>query len=248
MQNDTPLLGVLGGMGPLATVDFLRKLIEETPAERDQDHVPVVVYSVPQIPDRPAAIVAGGPTPLPAMLEGVRVLRQAGARAIAIPCNTAHYWYDELARAAGVPVLHIADAACAALDGRRLRAERVGLMGTDGTLAAGFLQSRLAARGLAPLLNTREEQAQWVLPAIACVKRHALADASELVARACAGLVERGAQAIILACTELPVALGHAPGPYGPMAVDATRALAQACAAWWAQQRSSVAAAAHAAR
>src|SRR5688572_33509583 len=98
----SPLLGVLGGMGPLATVDFLAKLIEETGAERDEDHVPVVVYSVPQIPSRPAAILHGGASPLPAMLEGVRTLERAGATAIAIACNTAHYWHDALA-AQGVP-------------------------------------------------------------------------------------------------------------------------------------------------
>ena len=70
-SKTTPLLGVLGGMGPLATVDFLTKLIEESGAERDDDHVPVVVYSVPQIPSRPAAIIAGGESPLPAMLVRV---------------------------------------------------------------------------------------------------------------------------------------------------------------------------------
>src|SRR5690606_28553292 len=106
--NANPLLGVLGGMGPLATVDFLSKLIEETAAGRDDDHVPVVVYSVPQIPSRPAAIVSGGPSPLPAMLDGVRTLKGAGATVLAIACNTAHYWYDDLAAAAGIPIVHIA--------------------------------------------------------------------------------------------------------------------------------------------
>src|SRR4051812_14632246 len=108
MREKRRVLGVLGGMGPLATVDFLKKLIEETPATRDQDHVPVVVYSVPQIPDRPGAILEATESPLPAMLEGVRVLKGAGAAALAIACNTAHYWYDELS-AEGVPVVHIAD-------------------------------------------------------------------------------------------------------------------------------------------
>lgn len=232
MKNDTPLLGVLGGMGPLATVDFLRKLIEETPAERDQDHIPVVVYSVPQIPDRPSAIVGDGPSPLPAMLEGVCVLKQAGARAIAIPCNTAHYWYDDIARAAGMPVLHIADAACAELGRRRPGARRVGLMGTDGTLAAGFLQARLSERRLEALLNTADEQARWVLPAIAAVKRGDLDTAHRLVVQACAALEGRGAEAIVLACTEIPLAVAHAASRYDAVAIDATRALAQACVRW----------------
>src|ERR671937_468722 len=164
------LLGVLGGMGPLATVDFLRKLIEETPASRDADHVPVVVYSVPQIPDRPAAIIGDGPSPLPEMAAGVRVLARAGASCIAIPCNTAHYWFDELAREAGAPILHIADAACDAL-ARRGGSPTVGVIGTRGTIAAGFYQERLTARGLQVVLSSDSDLTDFVLPAIAAVKR-----------------------------------------------------------------------------
>src|SRR5688572_3963986 len=111
-QFSTPILGVLGGMGPLATVDLLQKLIEETPATRDQDHVPFVAYSVPQIPDRPSAILSGAESPLPHMLAGIATLKNAGAGTVAIACNTAHYWYDDLVQQGGLPILHIADAAC----------------------------------------------------------------------------------------------------------------------------------------
>lgn len=225
------LLGILGGMGPLATVDFMHKLIVETPAAGDADHVPVVVWSVPQIPDRPGYILHGGASPLPAMLNGIRVLRGAGATCIAIPCNTAHYWYDELARAAGVPVLHIADAACDMLERRGIRGEAVGLMATRGTLAAGFYQQRLKSRGYRPLLNTEADQREFVLPGIACVKRFRLDEAAALLQQAAARLRDAGARAIVLGCTEIPVALDHA-GP-DPMTLDATQALAQACVRWW---------------
>jgi aspartate racemase len=234
-MNDStrPLLGVLGGMGPLATVDFLEKLIAETPAERDADPVPVVVWSVPQIPERPAAIAGKGPSPLPAMLEGIRALRQAGATAIAIPCNTAHYWYDNLSREAGVPILHIADAACDQFAARGITAKKIGLIGTNGTLSAGFYQQRLAARGLEVVLVSAAEQEEWVAPAIAAVKRHQLKRGHELAIRACERLRELGAQAIILACTETPIAVEFAPAPVAEICIDATRALAQACVAWW---------------
>jgi aspartate racemase len=225
------LLGILGGMGPLATADFMHKLIAETPAAGDADHVPVVVWSVPQIPDRPGFILHGGESPLPAMLDGIRVLRGAGATCIAIPCNTAHYWYDDLARAAGVPVLHIADAACDMLERRGIRGEAVGLMATRGTLAAGFYQQRLEARGYHPLLSTEADQRELVLPGIACVKRFRLDEAAALLLQAVARLRDAGARAIVLGCTEIPVALDHAGAD--AMAVDATRALAQACVRWW---------------
>jgi len=228
---DARLLGVLGGMGPLATVDFLAKLIEETPAERDQDHVPVIAYSVPQIPDRPEAILdKNAASPLPAMLAGVRALKRAGATAIAIACNTAHYWYDELL-AEGVPILHIADASCDALFAHTKK--RVGLIATKGTVAANFFQERLLARGIECILNSEEEQDDLVLPSIIAVKQHRLADAHALAVRACEQLQSRGAEAIILGCTEMPVAVEHAAHPVRDICVDPTRALAKACVRWW---------------
>ena len=231
------LLGVLGGMGPLATVDFLRKLIEETPAARDADHVPVVVYSVPQIPDRPAAILSGGDSPLPAMLAGVRTLRTAGATCIAIPCNTAHFWYDDIVRAAGVAVLHIADAACEQMSARFTDVDTVGLIATTGTIAAGFFQQRLAALGLKCIMNTTDDQDGLVLPAIECVKRNEIERAHELAIRAAESLRNRGAQAVFLACTEMPIAIEHRPSAIADICVDPTRALARACVAWWRGQR-----------
>jgi aspartate racemase len=225
------LLGILGGMGPLATVDFMHKLIAATPAAGDADHVPVVAWSVPQIPDRPGFILHGGESPLPAMLNGIRVLRGAGATCIAIPSNTAHYWYDELAQAAGVPILHIADAACDMLERRGIRGEAVGLMATRGTLAAGFYQRRLAHRGYRVLVNTETDQRQLVLPGIAAVKRLQLGEAAGLLRQAAARLRDAGARAIVLGCTEIPVALDHAGAD--AMTLDATQALAQACVRWW---------------
>ncbi len=220
------MIGILGGMGPLATVDFLAKMIERTPATHDQEHVPVVVYSVPQIPDRSASILYGGESPLPAMQAGIRTLERAGARAIAIACNTAHYWYDDLARECGVPLLHIADCACAALQSD---VANVGLLATRGTLAAGFYQQRLAARGYRCLINRQEEIDAWVSPGIGLVKAGDIAGAGALLQQALAALIERGAQRVILACTEIPLALDRVAAPQLPHCIDATAVLADAC-------------------
>jgi aspartate racemase len=227
------LLGVLGGMGPLATVDFLQKLIEETPARRDQEHIPVIAYSVPQIPDRPLAITGNGESPLPQMLEGIHTLKRAGASAIAIACNTAHFWFDELVAQGGVPILHIADAACDAIDANFTR---VALMATDGTIAAGFYQKRLAALGKDCLLCTPDDQKALILPAIGHVKRSELVRAHALASQAARHLLDRGAQAIIMGCTEIPLAIEHETSAVSVHCVDATRALAQACVRWWQQR------------
>jgi aspartate racemase len=225
------VLGVLGGMGPLATADFLHKLIDETPARRDQDHVPVVAYSVPQIPDRSLAIIGEGESPLPYLLEGIHTLKQAGAQAVAIVCNTAHYWYDDLVEQGGLEILHIADAVCATLNG----IQRVGLIATSGTLAAGFYQSRFAARDIACVLSSELDQETLVAPAIECVKRNDLAQGHTLATRAVRRLLAQGTprpEAVVLGCTEIPLAIAYQASDVSDRCIDATRALARACVAW----------------
>lgn len=113
-----PTLGVLGGMGAMATVDFLRKLVEAAPAERDQEHIPLIVRFCTEVPDRAAALAGAGPSPQPALIAAAVELAAAGAQALAIPCNTAHYWYDALCAAVPIPILHIVDAALAELQRR----------------------------------------------------------------------------------------------------------------------------------
>jgi aspartate racemase len=229
------VLGILGGMGPLATVDFMRKLIEETPAARDEDHIPVIAWSVPQIPERPAAITGDGESPLPALLEGIRTLKEARAIAIAIPCNTAHFWYDDMVRTGGLPIIHIADAALAELATRRISGKTVGLIATKGTLAAGFFQQRLAARGLRHITNSDADIDAFVLPAIVHVKRNELDAAAALLETAVKKLIDAGAAGVILACTETPVVLDRLSPELAAHCVDATRALAKACVEWWGE-------------
>ena len=228
----SPLLGVLGGMGPLAAADFLAKLVAETPATRDQDHIPYVAWGVPQIPDRTAAISGHGESPLPQMLRGIAALKQAGATVVAIACNTAHYWHDDLVQQGGLPILHIADAVCNMLAERGIKAGKIGLLGTDGTVKAGFFQQRFTARGLGCLLSSRDDQDRLVLPAIAAVKANDLPRAHALATQAVTNLLAGGAQAVVLACTETPVAIDFAASSVNANCIDATRALARACVAW----------------
>jgi aspartate racemase len=131
------LIGVLGGMGPLATVDFMQKLIAATTratnATRDQDHVPVVVSSIPQIPDRNAAFRGEGVSPLAAMISSGQRLIQAGAGLLVVPCNTAHLWFDELEAALPVPMMHMVDAALEDAASGMQAGARLGLLCTDAT-------------------------------------------------------------------------------------------------------------------
>ncbi|HEX4325918.1 MAG TPA: amino acid racemase [Burkholderiales bacterium] len=225
------MLGVLGGMGPLATADFLAKVAAATPAARDQDHIPLVAWSVPQVPERVPAILGDGPSPLPAMLAGVRALRAAGAEAIAIACNTAHYWYDELVEQGGVPILHIADAAL--LEARRHapQGRRIGLLATSGTLAAGFYQTRFQQAGYATLLPPADDQ-ESLHQAIQRVKAGDIAGAAALAETVAQRLLAAGADVLVVGCTELPLALAGADTGLRARMVDATAALAAASVAW----------------
>lgn len=225
-------IGVLGGMGPMATVDFLAKVIELTPASRDQDHLPLIVYSVPQVPDRSASIVEGRESPLPAMIEGLRTLVRAGVECIAIPCNTAHHWYDDLARESSVPVLHMVDSAGAAMQRLGVPDGPVGLLATAGTLAAGIYPARLVRHGYECVVPDDGDMETLVTPGIGLVKAGRVAEAEELLRTAADNLLGRGARVVILACTEIPVALKDDDASEGRY-VDATRALAEACVRWF---------------
>ena len=221
------LLGVLGGMGPLATADFVRRLVELTPVQRDQDHLPVLVANLPQIPDRTAPILHGtGADPLPEMLRIRDLLIAAGARAIAMPCNTAHAWYAELADCP-VPFLHLVDATAEQLGD----AASVGLLATAATLKAG-LYDRLAIPWIAPDDAIQQEQ---VLPAIAAVKRAELPRAAALLRPAIEHLLQR-ADRVVLACTEPPPAVALLPD-LAEHCLDSSEALARACVRWGMAQR-----------
>jgi len=225
------ILGVLGGMGPLASAHFMLRLTALTPAERDQDHIPTVLWSDPRVPDRSAGRLGGGADPLPFLLRGVRGLRQAGCGAIAIPCNTAHGWYDAMA-AEGVPILHIVDAAAAEL--YKVAPEGVvGVMGTAGTLAMRLYQDRLERRGWRCIVPDDAEMATHVTPAIAKVKANRVSEAYEPLATVVRALAGRGARAVVLGCTEIP--LGIQAGDWRALPVpliDTIDALALAAIAW----------------
>lgn len=230
---DDPIIGVLGGMGPLAGADFLARLTLATPAARDQDQLRAVLWSDPTVPDRTLAALEGGPSPLPAMLAGIRVLEAAGAWCLAIPCNTAHLWADEIVAATTLPLLHIVDAAAAALAACSITGGTIGLMGTEATLRLGLYQTRLGTRGYACLVPDERTMREEVSPAIARIKANDIDGATGPLLSVARRLGERGAAAIVLGCTEIPLALrGPDAAASGLVLIDTIDALAHAALAW----------------
>jgi aspartate racemase len=224
------VVGILGGMGPLATIDFMRKMLLATPAATDQQHVPVVVSSIPQVPDRTEAFRGTGPSPLAAMLASGRRLADAGAGLVVMPCNTAHLWFDELQHQLALPMLHLVDAALEDAVALAGPGARIGLLATDATLAAGLYVNRQSSGGVHWLHPTASEMLEWVMPGIAAVKAGELQAGRELLLAAALALKQRGVSALVLGCTEIPLALDETNAPL-PL-IDATAALARRAVAW----------------
>lgn len=212
-------LGVLGGMGPAATLDFLAKLQAATPAGRDQDHLRVLVDINPQVPDRNDPGNAPGPV-LAAMAVG---LRDAGAEVLAIACNTAHAYTDEVRAASGLPLVDMIDIACqsARLGG----ADRVGILATG--LALVLYTDRLKGMGLEPVCLSKAKQ-EWFMSLLYRIKAGDLGEEvqDEIVAVA-ESLVEAGAQAVIAGCTEVPLVLSQ--DELDVPLIDAGQVLAERC-------------------
>ena len=227
------MIGVIGGMGPLATADFLSKVIAATPAEHDEQHVPLLISCDARIPRRPAAILDGAESPLPRLLEIRDRLLGAGATALVMPCNTAHYWHAELMADCAMPFPSIIDAACDEALARVGAGGRVAVIATRATLAARLYEPALDARGLRPLLPGDDLLDALILPAIAHVKAGRLAQAGPPMASAVQALLDAGAQLVILACTEAPIAIAAAPLAVQAACVDSTLALARVTVALW---------------
>lgn len=228
---DTRILGVLGGMGPLASAHFMARLTLLTPAQHDQDHIPAVLWSDPRVPDRTAAHLGDGADPLPWLVRGLQGLKRAGCGAVAIPCNTAHGWFEVMQARSSLPILHIVDAAEAELLRQGHARGTIGVLGTAGTLAMRLYQDRLEDRGWRCLAPDEAAMARLVTPAIALVKANRVAEARAPLAEAVTGLARRGAAAVVLGCTEIPLALS-ADEQDGIPLINTIDALVRAAIAW----------------
>ena len=219
-------IGILGGMGPLATADLFRKIVLLTDAARDNDHIRIYIDDNASIPDRTAAILSGGADPLPAMTDSLRKLEACGADCIIMPCNTAHYFLPRLQTLTAVPFLSMLEAtarACAA----RFPGGTAAVLATKGTLSAGLYQAALEQAGVPFLIPHDAEQDALMRVIYDGVKagkepEDYRADMESVVE----ALTARGADYLILGCTELPLA-AQALALNVP-AVDPTEELAKA--------------------
>ena len=202
------VIGILGGMGPEATVDLYRRILLHTEARTDQEHFRVIIDSNPKIPDRTAGLLDQGEDPAPLLCETARNLERAGADFVVMPCNTAHAFLLQIRASVGIPVLSIVDETIRALRERLPKAKRVGLMATLGVVKTRLYDDPLRKRGIATLMPTPQNQAllgEVTSSVKAGDKGPVVRAQAKAVARA---LIGAGAQALLLACTEIPLVLG----------------------------------------
>lgn len=225
------MLGVLGGMGPLATVDFLKKLIQETGGVSDQRHIPTVTWSVPQIPDRSNHIVYGAESPYPELRRGILTLQSMGASVVVMPCNTAHFWHEELTQNTGVKIFHIVDAVINKLDkllaDKKIRRKKVGVLGTTGTIKSDVYLKKLALKGW-DLVTPSEIEQHRLMDAIALAKLGNVKAAKIIFLQQVDFLKQNGAEVVILGCTEIPAVLEPSED-----LIDSNLALARRCVEWF---------------
>jgi aspartate racemase len=199
-------VGVLGGMGPASTAEFYRLLVETTAADSDQQHLHVIIDGDAGIPDRRAALVGVGEDPRPRMIQSARRLEAAGAQIVAMPCNTAHAFLSDVQSAISVPVIDmIAETAEAALQVGG-RASAIGIMATDAALSTGLYPLALTTRGVVPVLPDIAAQ-ERLMAAIWHVKAGRNDAAGHIVARGATQLAIGGCAAVLLGCSELPIAV-----------------------------------------
>jgi aspartate racemase len=205
-------IGILGGMGPEATLDCFAKIIKLTPARKDQDHLRVVIDSNPKVPDRTEAIRGKGPSPVPLMVSGCKALERAGADFIIIPCVTAHFFIHLLKSEISLPIISIIDAVSESIEKDHREIKKIGLMGTTGTIEGGMFQKRLSRAGIITLLCGSTFQAM-VMDAIYDIKNGSSPRSRDEIKKdlvsAAEHLIKKGAGGIIAGCTEIPLVLSQ---------------------------------------
>jgi len=220
------ILGIFGGMGPEATADLYHQIVRLTPAETDQEHIPTLIYSLPQVPDRMASIRNQDSSIVPYLVEGVTRLENAGASFIAIPCNTVHYFYDCMQDAVSIPIIHMIRETVQEVKQHYPDLKRVGLLATTGTLESRLYEDELVKNGYQVILPDDAVETELVMKAVFGIKAGSDKQTNEdLLAEAGNHVIHKGAELIVLGCTEIPLAFN--PSRVDVPVVNATQVLAE---------------------
>jgi aspartate racemase len=220
-------LGILGGMGPLATSCLFKKIIDLTDANCDQEHIPIFIYNNTSIPDRTAYLVNSGENPKEYLIESAKTLENIGADFLIMPCNTAHYFYDEIIKEINIPFLNMIEETVKYVLKKYPGIKKVGLLATDGTCAAGIYDKYFGNYGIEVIKPSKEKQS-FVMKFIYDIKKGSSKINFDGFYEAVQEMNDKDVDVSLLGCTELSLAkdLYHIKGTYvDPLEVIAIRAI-----------------------
>ena len=225
-SDDRVILGIFGGMGPEATADLYHQVVKLTPAQKDQDHIPTLIYSLPQVPDRMSSIRTRDLKIVPFLVEGVTRLENAGASFIAIPCNTVHYFYNHMQEAVSIPIIHMIRETVKEVAQNYPDLKKIGLLATTGTLESKLYENELEKNGYEVIIPDDSVEVEMVMKAVFGIKAGSDKQLNEdLLAEAGNHIINKGAELIVLGCTEIPLAFN--PERVNVPVVNATQVLAE---------------------
>jgi len=203
-------IGILGGMGSEATAYFFELIINNTEAQKDQEHIPILIWNNPKIPPRTDAILCGGKSPLSLLLEGVRILRRAGADFIVMPCITAHYYFPKIISREKIPFINLIEETLHYAQKKIPHLKKVGLIASSGTISSKLFHNLFLKEGIEIMEPLGHEQKK-VMEAIFGQRGIKAGFTSglprKLMVNSARKLIQRGAEAVIAGCTEVPLVL-----------------------------------------
>ena len=209
MEVNKKTIGIIGGMGSEATSDLFRSIVDQTRASRDRDHIPIIVFNNPSIPDRSDFILGKGPDPVPFLVESARKLESWGANFLVMPCNTAHYFIESIRNAVSIPLINMIEESANWVLQAYPNLSTIGLVSTLGIYKTEVYSKFYKEKGL-EIIVPDEDKRQNIMNAIYGdhgIKAGYKKEAAKLVQPALDQLLDHGAQAIITGCTELPLIL-----------------------------------------
>jgi aspartate racemase len=219
------IIGILGGMGPEATIDLFYKIIKFTPAEKDQEHLRIIIDNNPKIPDRTAAILGKGEDPLPALQKTAQNLEKAGADFIVIPCNTAHYFLSSIQESVNIPVLNMIEETAKETKKRIPQIKKVGLLASIGVYKSEIYHQHFK-KFYIEVISPEEKDKEEIMKVIYTIKAGDLSKrVKKNILKITQKLIDKGAEAIIAGCTEIPLILKE--GDVSVPLIDPTQILAR---------------------
>ena len=223
-------IGILGGMGPQATVDAMSKIIKNTPAHCDQEHIPVITVSIPDIPDRTKSIINQDNEPLKKMSEYLRILENADVGCIIIPCNTAHFWFDQLQQITHTKMISIIDATANFI--QKSNAKEICILATSATISIELYQKKLSDNHI-PFTIPESDVQQQIMQSIYKYKSGNVKESKEIMIDIIKLYDFNPDRKFLLACTEIPLILEDWIKENPELFIDATDVLIRNAIEWY---------------